>query len=120
MRYISIFPYSTNPSIEHVVDLSQPDREEFDYAVELIKRVGHAYASDHESLLEADFHRTESSGFIGGFIKSPPRRLNVDEAIALLNSAFAGRKRGKDRNKRLVSCQSLENLRQQQPYRIAL
>lgn len=119
MRYISIFPYQTNPSIEHIVDLSQPDRDEFDYSIELIKRAGRAYASNHASLLDANFQRTESSGFIGGFIKSPPRRLNVDEAIALLNSAFAGRKRGKDRNKRLVSCQSLENLRQHQPYRIA-
>jgi hypothetical protein len=119
MRYVSIFPYSTNPSIEHVVDLSQPDRNEFDYVLELIKRVGHAYASDHESLLEADFLRTESSGFTGGFIKSSPRRLNVDEAFALLSSAFAGRKRGKDRNRRLVSCQSLENLRQHQSHRIA-
>lgn len=114
MRYIAIFPYSTNPSIEQVVDLSQPDREEFDYALELIKRVGHAYASNHASLLDANFQRTDT-----GFIKSPPRRLNVDEAFALFNSAFAGRKRGKDRNKRLVSCQSLENLRQHQHYRIA-
>ena len=115
MRYISIFPYSTNPSIEHIVDLSQPDRDDFDYSIELIKRAGRAYASNHASLLDANFQRTEN----GGFIKSPPRRLNVDEAIALLNSAFAGRKRGKDRNKRLVSCQSLENLRQHQNYRIA-
>ena len=114
MRYISIFPYSTNPSIEHVVDLSQPDRNNFDYAVELIKRAGHAYASNHASLLDANFQRTDT-----GFIKSPPKRLTVEEAIALLNSAFAGRRRGKDRNKRLVSCQSLENLRQYQHYRIA-
>lgn len=119
MRYISIFPYSTNPSIEHVVDLSQPDRNEFDYAVELIKRAGHAYASNHATLLEANFERTESSGFIGGFIKSPPRRLNVDEALALLNSAFAGRKRGKDRKQRAVLGESIKNLRQHRPYRIA-
>jgi hypothetical protein len=113
LRYIAIFPYSTNPSIEHVVDLSQPDRSGFEYAVELIKRVGHAYASDYECLLEAQFERTDN-----GFIKSPPKRLTVEKAIALLNSAFAGRRRGKDRKQRVVLGQSLKNLRQHQSHRI--
>ena len=112
MRYISIFPYSTNPSIEHVVDLSQPDRNDFEYAFELIKRVGHAYASDHESLLEAKFERTDT-----GLLKAPPKRLNVDDAIALLDLAFAGRKRGKDRKTRSVSIRSRANL---SPARIPL
>ncbi len=113
MRYLSLFPFPSDPSDELVIDLNKPCKDDVQYAIDLLRHsVNHAYRSNFKSLLKAKFPRTADSTDPrkSRLIKSElvPKRLNSDEAIALLEGLLC---RGKDKTKRQVHPNSLCNLR---------
>ncbi len=113
MRYLSLFPFPSDPSYELVIDLNKPNKVDVSNAIDLLTyTVGHAYQSNFKSLLKAKFPRAtyNADPIKSRLIKSEfaPKRLLADEAICLLHSLQG---RGKDRVKRTVHPNSMCNLR---------
>ena len=113
MRYLSLFPFPSDPSDELVIDLYKPYKDDVQYALDLLRHsVRHAYRSNFKNLLKANFPRTADSTDPrkSRLIKSEfvPKRLNADEAIVLLEGLLC---RGRDKAKRQVHPNSLCNLR---------
>ncbi len=113
MRYLSLFPFPSDPSDELVIDLHKPDKADVSYAIELLSlSVDQAYQSHFKSLLKAKFPRTsdhlDSSKSRQIKTEFAPKRLTADEAICLLQGL---KRRGKDKTKRQVHPNSLCNLR---------
>jgi hypothetical protein len=113
MRYLSLFPFPSDPSDELVIDLHKPDKADVSYAIELLSlSVDHAYQSHFKSLLKAKFPRTSDHPYPrkSHLIKTEfvPKRLTADEAICLLKNL---QRRGKDKVKRKIHPNSLCNLR---------
>ena len=113
MRYLSLFPFPSDPSDELVIDLSKPCKDDVLYAIDLLRHsVSHAYRSNFKSLLKAKFSRTADNADPkkSRLIKQEfvPKRLKADEAITLLEGLLC---RGKDKTKRQVHPNSLCNLR---------
>jgi hypothetical protein len=107
MRYLSLFPFPSDPSDELVIDLNKPCKDDVQYAIDLLRHsVSHAYRSNFKSLLKAKFPRTAEERLIKS--EFTPKRLHADEAINLLESLLC---RGKDKTKRQVHPNSLCNLR---------
>lgn len=107
MRYLSLFPFPSDPSDELVIDLNKPCKDDVQYAIDLLRHsVRHAYLSNFKRLLKAKFPRTEDQRLIKS--EFTPKRLNAAEAINLLESLLC---RGKDKTKRQVHPNSLCNLR---------
>ena len=113
MRYLSLFPYPSDPSDELVIDLNKPCKVDIQYAIDLLRHsVSHAYRSNFKSLLKAKFSRTAdyADPRESRLIKPElvPKRLKADEAITLLERLLC---RGRDKTKRKVHPNSLCNLR---------
>jgi hypothetical protein len=113
MRYLSLFPFPSDPSDELVIDLHKPDKADVSYAIELLSlSVDHAYQSHFKSLLKAKFPRTsdhlDSSKSRQIKTEFAPKRLTADEAICLLQGL---KRRGKDKARRKIHPNSLCNLR---------
>lgn len=107
MRYLSLFPFPSDPSEELVIDLHKPCKDDVQYAIDLLRHsVTHAYRSNFKSLLKAKFPRTTEQRLIKS--EFAPKRLHADESIALLEGLLC---RGKDKTKRQVHPNSLCNLR---------
>ena len=107
MRYLSLFPFPSDPSDELVIDLNKPCRDDVQYAIDLLRHsVTHAYRSNFKSLLKAKFPRTAEHRLIKS--EFTPKRLHADEAITLLEGLLC---RGRDKTKRQVHPNSLCNLR---------
>ena len=107
MRYLSLFPFPSDPSDELVINLNKPCKDDVQYAIDLLRHsVSHAYQSNFKSLLNAKFPRTAEDRIIKSEFK--PKRLNAGEAITLLEGLLC---RGKDKTKRQVHPNSLCNLR---------
>lgn len=113
MRYLSLFPFPSDPSEELVIDLYKPSKDDIQYAINLLSHsVTHAYRSNFRSLLKAKFPRTADNADPkkSSLIKSEfvPKRLMADDAISLLEGLLC---RGRDKAKRQVHPNSLCNLR---------
>lgn len=114
MRYLSLFPFPSDPSDELVIDLNKPSKDDVQYAIDLLRhRVTHAYRSNFKSLLKAKFPRTGDNAEQPSkrhLIKAEfaPKRLSAIEAITLLQNLQG---RGKDRVKRSIHPNSICNLR---------
>jgi hypothetical protein len=113
MRYLSLFPFASDPSDELVIDLNKPCKDDVQYAIDLLRHsVTHAYRSNFKSLLKAKFPRTAGNAdpIKSRLIKSEfvPKRLKADDAITLLEGLLC---RGRDKTKRQVHPNSLCNLR---------
>jgi len=107
MRYLSLFPFPSDPSDELVIDLNKPCKEDVQYAIDLLRRsVNHAYRSNFKRLLKAKFPRTAEQRLIRH--EFAPKRIDADQAIILLEGLLC---RGKDKTKRQVHPNSLCNLR---------
>jgi hypothetical protein len=107
MRYLSLFPFPSDPSNELVIDLNKPCKDDVQQAIELLcHSVNHAYQSNFKSLLKAKFPRTAEHRLIKP--EFVPKRLHADEAITLLEGFLC---RGRDKTKRQVHPNSLCNLR---------
>lgn len=113
MRYLSIFPFPSDPSYELVIDLNKPSKDDVQYAIDLLcHSVSHAYRSNFKSLLKAKISRTgdHADPRKSRLIKPEfvPKRLKADEAITLLEGLLC---RGRDKTKRQIHPNSLCNLR---------
>jgi hypothetical protein len=113
MRYLSLFPFPTDPSVELVIDLNKPCKDDVLYAIDLLRHSdSHAYRSNFKSLLKAKFSRTAdyADARKSRLIKPEfvPKLLKADEAITLLEGLLC---RGRDKTKRQVHPNSLCNLR---------
>lgn len=107
MRYLSLFPFPSDPSDELVIDLNKPCKDDVQYAIDLLRHsVRHAYLSNFKRLLKAKFPRTEEQRLIKS--EFAPKRIHADEAITLLEGLLC---RGRDKTKRQVHPNSLCNLR---------
>jgi len=107
MRYLSLFPFPSDPSDELVIDLKKPCKDDVQYAIDLLRHsVSHAYRSNFKSLLKAKFPRTGEQRLIKS--EFVPKRIHADEAMTLLESLLC---RGRDKTKRQIHPNSLCNLR---------
>lgn len=107
MRYLSIFPFPSDPSDELVIDLNKPCKDDVQYAIDLLRHsVSHAYRSNFKRLLKAKFPRTADQRLIKS--EFTPKRLNADESITLLEGLLC---RGRDKAKRQIHPNSLCNLK---------